>query len=165
MKRIWIFIVCGIFFLGCGSRPAQEAKKDSPQVSSDFFQEGVDDLKDGHLEEAIVNLTKAIVQNPGDTEAHFVLGRLHMNLGRYEDALRHLTAVTQFQPDNGEAYLLLAGCYDLLGKKEEAIENVQNAVEIFRQEQDAQNFTKALTILQALTNEDASNDVSGGQSR
>ena len=162
MKKILVLIVCSVLLVGCGSRPAQQAKKVSPSMSSDFYTKGVDYLKDGHIEEAIINLTQAIVQNPSDTRAHLVLGRLYMNLKRYDEAARHLSAVTQLEPGNGEAYLLLAGCYDLLGKKEDAIKNVQTSVEIFRQEQDAENFTKALAILQSLTNEPSAKDAPKG---
>ena len=164
MKKFIVCVGVGVFLglTGCGTQNDQskEAKSLTPPVAirpavpavSQELEKGIAYLKDGQAQEAMVSLKNAIAQDPRNTQAHFLLARLYMNVEEYEQAIRHFLAVIQIEPNNGEAYLLIAGCYDLMGNTDAAVSAVEQSLNVFQQNRDEENLTRALAILQVLQN-------------
>jgi len=74
----------------------------------------------GRLEEAVLQLKKAIDLRPGRTEVHQSLGNILGKLGRYQEAVPYLEMALESDPGNVALYKALGTCYAATGRKEEA---------------------------------------------
>ena len=74
----------------------------------------------GRLEEAVLQLKKAIDLRPGRTEVHQSLGNILGKLGRYQEAIQYLEMALESDPGNVALYKALGTCYAATGRKEEA---------------------------------------------
>ncbi len=80
----------------------------------------------GRSEDAISELERAMLQNPGHPDLYNVhYGRALFNLRRYEDAMQVLEKVRTSQPGNGNGIALVAACYAALGRMDDAKEAVE----------------------------------------
>ncbi len=69
-------------------------------------------------------LLNLVEEDPENTEALLVLGRLAVVSAQYEKALKRLDKVIQLEVDNLEAHLLKAEALETMGRKEEAVETL-----------------------------------------
>lgn len=82
-------------------------QRDQRAVAAFHLERGrrlVEEQRDG---EAIDELRRAVFLSPYDSEAHFLLGRLHLRAGRQQDAIDALTIAVWSDPANAEARALL----------------------------------------------------------
>ena len=156
MKNLIFFSMAVILFCGCGqnktsSEPPQAQQSLSAGQDNNYIKEGVAYLNKGDVASAIHNFNKAIVQNPRDAKPYMILAEVYMRLQNYKNAIENLNHVVVLEPDNGPAYYFLGICYGLNGNKKEAIKSLERSVFIFQQIKDEENFKKAVTILQQMT--------------
>ncbi len=146
MKKLFYLALSVILLAGCAGRES-DAKTESHQ---NLVAEGADLLKKGDIVQAVKVLQEAVVQDPQDTQAAFILAQLFLKMKNYDQAAGLFQRITEIDPANGHAYLLLGGCYDLLGKRNDAIESVKKSVAVFEQKKDEQNFKQSLAVLRSL---------------
>lgn len=87
-------------------------------------------IGEGHPEEAIPLLEKAIGIDPEDKAAFNNLGRALIELGRYEEALEPLRRQTEINPEDRWAFNNLGRAMNALGRYEEALEPLRRQLEI-----------------------------------
>ncbi len=146
MKKLLWVVVVGFCVGGCTAREPVTTKEET----RNFVKEGVESLTKKDVEGALRSFEQAIVQDPRNEKAHFILAQTLMHIREYQRAAKSFMAVVKINPDNGEAYLLLGGCFDLMGNKDEAIKNVQKSVEIFQRQRDEERFKQSVVILHRL---------------
>lgn len=117
-------------------------------------------LKDGNFIEAISSLKTAIKLDPHNADAYFLFARTLMHVENYSQAINYFNTAIQLDPQNGNAHLLLGGCYDMTGDQQKAIREVEESVNIFREQRDGDNFKRAMTVLQGLKNLQENKDQS-----
>ena len=128
------------------------ASSELQNKSKMLVNQAEESLKDGDFTGAINTLKAAVKIDPKNADAYFLFARTLMHLENYDQAINYFNAVIQLDPDNGDAHLLLGGCYDMTGNKEKAIQEVEESVNIFREERDGENFKRAMAVLQGLKN-------------
>lgn len=109
------FAVCGLIW---GSQAAQAARTEGP--SQPYVEDAQRYLEAGNVRAAIVQLKNALREDPGDTEARFMLGTIYLGIEDGVSAEKELRAAYNQGLDSdvlrerlGEA-LLLQGKYQVL---------------------------------------------------
>jgi Tfp pilus assembly protein PilF len=111
---------------------------------------GMDYLRQGDIRQAIKSFDEAIKENPKDVQGYMILGQTYMHMKEYNRAIDTLTVATQVAPDNGQAHYLLATNFGLAGNYSMARVQAQRSAEIFRKNQDENNFKRSVALLQGL---------------
>lgn len=159
MKKALVLLTSIIFLAGCskGQEQAQApvaAPAAEQQVASvatpPMIVSGMGHLRKGEIREAIQSFDEAIKANPKDVQGYLILGQTYMHLKEYNRAIDTLTVATQVDPNNGQAHYLLATNFGLAGNFSMARFQAQKCVEIFRQNQDEENFKRSVALLQGL---------------
>lgn len=158
MKYVFYFIPLIVFFVGCGSSDSSGtnpvSKNTRAAQTTDYLEEGIEDLRQHNLKKAVEEFHLAIQQDPKDVDAYLMLAKLSMEMKAYESSIKYFTAAANLRPDDGHIYLSLAKCYDLAGNKEEAINNLKKSAVIFKGQNDENNYKISLAFLSALMNEE-----------
>jgi tetratricopeptide (TPR) repeat protein len=84
----------------------------------------------GHLDEAVVQIQKALEINPDDPEMHRNLAIAFSKQGRMDDAIAQYQKTLELQPNDEEAHVNLGTAFYRLGRTDEAISQFQTALEI-----------------------------------
>ena len=166
-----VIVLMGATFIGLGSHGC--SKQETPPASQEvvstsevqnkgkaLVQQAEEFLKSANFVEALNSLKVAVQIDPKNADAYFLFARTLMHLQNYEQAINYFNVAIQLDPQNGDAHLLLGGCYDLTGDKEKAIQEVEQSVNIFREERDGENFKRAMAVLQGLKNVPGNQDQS-----
>jgi len=82
-----------------------------PQNGKAWFMRGAIQLTCGHTGRALEYLRTAIKLEPGNTDAHFTLCKLHVSLGNPAEAMAHAKKVVDLDAEHGEAWLALSSFY------------------------------------------------------
>jgi tetratricopeptide (TPR) repeat protein len=64
-------------------------------------------MDEGHLDEALSELTGVLASSPGDVQSHRLAADLQRRRGQFEQAVRHLETALELDPDDREARALL----------------------------------------------------------
>lgn len=179
MKRVILAVVAGLMIAGCDSAkkdPAQEpsmaakAVKEAPAavvkksaVTTDFYAQGLKHLGEGDVNEAVQSFVRAIQESPADPESYLVLGQIYMRTENYGEAVQAFTAASRVAPGRGDIYYLLALAHGFNGERELAKQSAERSVEIFSQQQDEENFTRSLSLLQSFYRADEEEAAANGQ--
>ena len=156
MKTV-IFVLSIMFLVtGCGSNKKEAEKSDSTpkaQIASEqLLDKGFEYLTKGDITNAIRNFDAAIRQNPTDPKGYLILGQTYLRLKNYESAIGTLGVAAKVDPNNGHVYYLLSLANNFAGDKEKAIEAIDKSIGIYQQQQDEENFKRALALLQVIKN-------------
>ncbi len=104
------------------------------QVSAPIrFYQGVCDLSEGHVDEALAKFSEALALGPASDDLSkvlFYMGTCHKELGQYDKAITALEKAVQADSKDYMNFNLLGFCLFQLKEHEKAIEAFQNAVEI-----------------------------------
>lgn len=158
---VYVALTLSLTLTGCGSPESGERSgvpSDSvapPVRSAGYLQTALTDLKDGSVEKALHNLQRQIAAEPRDPRAYLILGRIYINAGEHRHAQQLLTQASSQLPRNGTVHLLLAESYDKSGMLSMAITSAKQSILIFKQQEDALNFRKAVAVLQMLQNKES----------
>jgi tetratricopeptide (TPR) repeat protein len=87
-------------------------------------------LREGLLEEAGVQLEKALALKEGLAKTHYFLGVMYKNLGKYDDALRHLRRAESIYPKDRVVLNDIGRVLFLQRKYDEAIAALQGVIAI-----------------------------------
>jgi len=167
MKNLWLFVALGFLFYGCGS-PQQDQGQQSQapisrrkivtpskiQDSKKLVAEGISHLQEAEIEEAIKSFDDAIRKNPLDPEPYIILGQTYIRLKLFDRAVDTFSAASRIAPARGDIHYLLAISYGLKGQENLAKQSARRSIELFRQDNDEENFLKALALLQGLLKSD-----------
>ena len=97
----------------------------------------------GHPEQAIAHFQQALKLNPALAETRFSLALVYLNQGRFQEAIEQYTQGLQTLPDNISANFNLATIYAQLDRPTEAIAAAQKALDISKQQGQA-NITQQI---------------------
>ncbi len=152
MKRAILVFAAMLLITGCG-KPAQTGAPDSAGESPEakYINEAVAFLQNRQPTEAILSLEKAIRTNPKELQSYMLMGQTYMHMNDFVNATETYRAALRVAPDRGELYYLLAMTYAFQGNKPEAINNAEKSLLIFQKERDEENFKRALSMLQGLS--------------
>ena len=146
VKKISFFFIVSLMasaFLGFAGIGAEEVNK-SIQGESYHNEKGLSHFKNGfynftpkHRKEeaskeyglAIQEFNKALVINPGYTEAHRNLARVYYVQKKYLKAAKHYKKLTNLDPEDIDSYLYTASAYEKAQKYDEAIAELKIAKE------------------------------------
>ena len=101
----------------------------------------------GHPNEAIEELQRVLNLQPGNDDAHRVLGDLLVSQGRREEGLAEMQKAIDMHPDYGENYRVLGRSYFLLGRYPEALRAFERVTEL--QPDNARGFQGLGAVYQA----------------
>ncbi len=86
MKRRLACMALLLVMAGC----ATATFEDNREVSRSMVRLAENELRQGELNKALVELTKAVEINPKDSEVHYFLAETYRQLNKLEDALKHI---------------------------------------------------------------------------
>lgn len=137
------------------SQPAEilsASVKVSPEMmEAELIQKGVGYLKAGNLPSAIKNFDESIKVNPNDPRGYLILGETYLRIKNFDRAIDTFRAAVKADPQNGSLYYFLAMAYGLKGDTVNAIPNAKKSAEIFKSNDDQQNFLKSVALVQGLS--------------
>jgi eukaryotic-like serine/threonine-protein kinase len=84
----------------------------------------------GHASEAIEELRRLLVLQPGNDDVHRVLGDLLLSQGHREEGLAEMQRAIDLHPDYGENYRVLGRCYFQLGRYPDALGAFRRVTEL-----------------------------------
>ncbi len=96
----------------------------------DEVQHAWDLVTQGRRAEAIDLLRGLTKAEPGNVEAHLLLGSLLQEAGEREECLKQLTAAVSLRPDSAEAQNALGEAYNAFGDGKSAREGFEKAVKL-----------------------------------
>jgi Flp pilus assembly protein TadD len=96
----------------------------------DEVQHAWDLVMQGRRGEAITLLRGLTQAEPGNVEAHLLLGSLLQDAGEREECLKQLTAAVSLRPDSAEAQNALGEAYNAFGESKSARGRFEKAVKL-----------------------------------
>ncbi|PWU15906.1 MAG: hypothetical protein C5B50_14450 [Verrucomicrobia bacterium] len=87
-------------------------------------------IREGRLDEAKVQIEKALQLQPDDEEAHSNLGNVLHTMGRLDEAIAQYQQAIRIKPDFAVAYLNLGNVQIEKGRPDQAIASYRKAIEI-----------------------------------
>ena len=162
MKKLGIILAVCILVWGCGARENEYSTNPPPQAQqplaavsgqtepSSLVQEGIDHLQDAEIAEAISSFDNAIRQDPLNPDPYIILGETYLRLKNYSRAVDTFSAAERIAPQRGDIQYFLAIGHGLMGKEDLAKVHARKSIELFRQDEDEENFLKAVALLQGL---------------
>ncbi len=115
--------------------------------SEEHFYSGVELQRQGRIEQAIVEYTKAIELNPELVEAYNNRAGAYLEKGQYDQVIADCNKVVELDIDLSMAYLMRGMAYTEQGKKAEAISDIELCISL---SQDRAIIQAANEILAAL---------------
>ena len=91
-------------------------------VADNFYQQGKSQRINGSYDEAIVNLLRAIDEDPNMELAHMELGLAYCFIGDFDASIRELELACGLAPHNPDICINLAKTYTMLGMFDEGKE-------------------------------------------
>ncbi len=152
MNKIFISLISIMFIVGCMGTPSQNAKNTKKLSPSheDFFKEGIKQLKEKDIKDALISLKRAITQDPTNPKPYIMLGEIYTKAGLYNNAVKYLEAASRLMPNDGKLRLELARCYGLSGENKKSLESLKKSIELFKAQNDIEDYKKATAFLSAL---------------
>ena len=154
MNKIFIISLISTIFIitGCMGTPSHNAKNTKRLATQheDFFKEGIKQLKEKDIKDALISLKRAITQDPTDPKPYIMLGEIYIKAGFYENAVKYLEAASRLMPNDGKLRLELARCYGLSGENKKSIESLKESIELFKAQNDIEDYKKATALLSEL---------------
>ncbi len=95
-----------------------------------YYLRGVSKTNLNRIEEAVEDLERAIVLNPGDANTHYRLGVARLQLGRHEDALGDFSTAIRLDPNRGVLYYSRGCAKMILERPDTAKRDFETALRI-----------------------------------
>jgi len=156
MRNLLIGTVIALLICGCGGPPQakavkpKEVKQVAALTETDYVEEGIKHLQDSQITEAIQSFDHAIKQDPLNADPYLILSQTYMRLKQFDRAIDTLEAAQRVAPNRGDVEYMLAINYGIAGQEDLAKKSAQKSIELFRQDQDEDNFMKAVALLQGM---------------
>lgn len=122
----------------------------NPESASIYYLRGKvrRELKD--YQGAISDFTQAIERKPDYVDAYNNRGIIYDDLKDYQKAIADYNRAIQIQPDYAHAYYNLGQSYRALGEKQKALESYQKAAELYKQQENTEDYQDALERISEL---------------
>ena len=105
-------------------------KKHNQPCANTYYSQGLVHSKNGELDKAIKNYTKAIALKPDYAEAYYNRGIAYRLKGDYERAIADYTRTIELKPDYADAYYRRSRAWLHLGEEEKAKSDMKTASDI-----------------------------------
>jgi Tfp pilus assembly protein PilF len=163
MQRPTILVLISFLITGCGSPTEKSFHKKTiatqnisninKKAKVNYYVVGINHLKKGNFQEAVINFEKQLKENPKDLRAYLMLGNIYMKANQLDSAKAVLELGIKLDPQNPEIYFSLAQCYDRLVDNQNAIEAIKKSASIYKAQNDEANFKKAVAVYKTLVNQ------------
>ncbi len=149
INKFFAIILLVLLIYGCGNEETpsiteiseetvKEGKKEKavltlPDFGSDaegYYNFGVDIIKKGDFDLAIMAWNKAVGIDPTMVKAHNYLGRAYYTQGMMDEAITAYKKVVELESGNPDSYINLGIAYRYNGMIDEALEEYNKAIEI-----------------------------------
>jgi tetratricopeptide (TPR) repeat protein len=118
-------LTAGPYLAGCTKKEETPPAADRVPTPGEVFQQAVQQLRGGQVDEAVKNFTliieKAYPEAPERPMAHLYLGQIAYRAGNMDAAAANFEAALKLNPDIPQARLSLGNAYFAAGKLDEAI--------------------------------------------
>ena len=104
----------------------------SKTASLDLYQQAMDWLRAGHMDEALKKLNEKIIESPNFAPAFVALGKIHANCGNLEEARRFCERAIQIDKLHPEPYYTLSLIYQQDGLPVQAIDMLKKTIYLDR---------------------------------
>lgn len=95
-----------------------------------FANTWVNGRTDALLEEALATVTTAIKLDPGESEAHRILGAICLTKRDYERAEKHYERARELNPNDSDILAQTSNFYSFVGRPAEALSSIQRAMDL-----------------------------------
>lgn len=95
-----------------------------------FARTWVNGRTDALLEEALATVTRAIKLDPGESEAHRILGAICLTKRDYERAEKHYRRARELNPNDSDILAQTSNFYSFVGRPVEALSSIQRAMDL-----------------------------------
>lgn len=126
MKKVLLTGLTGAFLVVLFSFCAQSFAENS----QDYYNEGVEYLKQGQNQNAVDSLQKAVELDPNYAEAYSALGAAYRAMDKYNEAIDACKKAINIVPDVADPYVTMGSAYYMLGKTQEAINACKKAIKL-----------------------------------
>ena len=137
LKVLMLVMMTGFFIFGCGS---PEEKKASHEKRAEQY------LKEGKLNEAVIELRNVVQLDPKDDAAYYQLGETYLKLKKGPEAFRAFSRAVSANPDNLKAQLKLGQIYLLARKTEEARKKAELLLKRTKDDTDALSLLAGVQV-------------------
>jgi tetratricopeptide (TPR) repeat protein len=100
------------------------------QSSLDYYNQGIEYLRRGFVQEAANNFEKAVYLNPQYAAAFAALGTAYHAMERYEEAVNACKKAIELQPGMVDPYITMGSSHFLLGNPDEAMTAYKKAIDL-----------------------------------
>ena len=118
--------ITAILVSACLSTAARSQAPDS----ASHQQEGIAQLKQGHVQEALSEFRSAVVENPRDAVSHDYIGVILGESGQLDQALAEFEQAARLQPALPDPHFHLGLAYERTGRTNEAIAEYHEALRL-----------------------------------
>ncbi len=149
INRFFAIILLVLLIYGCGNEETpsitevseetvkEEEKEKTALTLPDFgssdaesyYNFGVDIIKKGDFDLAILAWNKAVEINPSMVKAHNFLGRAYYTQGMMDEAITAYKKAAELDPENPDSYINLGIAYRYNGMPDEAIKEYNKSLE------------------------------------
>lgn len=123
------------------SKQAPEVAKQLPVLQAKLL------FQEGHAEQALPYLARALRDKPDDHEALFLRGRIQLERGEFAGAIKSLERVVEIEPLGHESRYVLSQAYHRAGRKADG----EKMLDAYR---DLEVFKQRLYVLERIANSD-----------
>ncbi|MFH1768514.1 MAG: hypothetical protein ABH858_05085 [Candidatus Omnitrophota bacterium] len=164
MDRTMRCMLVALLIVGCGFSGSGDSKDNKvlaqnvnslATLNNDYYAEGIKQLKNGNVQQAVIDFERQVRDNPKDVRAYSVLGNIYMKAGKLHEAKIALEIAANLDQQSAEIYFSLTQCYDRMGERAKAVESITKSMILYRQAGDEENFKRSAAILQVFKSQAA----------
>lgn len=131
-----VLAMSGAFYAGMLAEGRWHRERPEPATGiasvNSLISEGRDVFEQGDSQAAMAAFSAAVAREPGNSEAHYWMGRSQLELGQYEAAAKSFTRAAELAPGMLDAYLQGAASYQAAGDRTKAREMLARYGELRR---------------------------------
>lgn len=126
MKKILSISLVVLFMVVLSSCSGVGSKK----TADEYYNEGIEYLKQGRNKEAVNSLEKVIELKPDFVAAYINLGSAYRAIDEFQKAIAACEKAIELRPEIPDPYLTLGSAYFVLGQTQKAIAACEKAIEL-----------------------------------
>jgi len=142
-KAIYLFIFLIMFLLSCATNDTTSSGR------IDFYERGMEHFERGNFEQAIADLSQAILQESKNENLYIIRGIAYLYQGNYDRALIDFTQAINLNPFNSLGYFNRSMAYSINGDQDKALEDIEKALFLVPNDENFLQVKKRIIELQS----------------
>ncbi|MBW1644582.1 MAG: protein kinase, partial [Deltaproteobacteria bacterium] len=140
-------VFAGLYLFYMSKEPLKE--------SGGYAANGKKYIEDKNYNKAIDNLKKVLGSDPNDFNAYYLLGLAYQKKGNFDESITHYKKAIDINKSFAPSYKGLAEAYEEKGELEQAVSYNEKYIQLFPNEENAEQIREKLTALKINTDSDA----------